>query len=352
VASDISDTGSAGQGVPKVRREQRVEDGYYIYGLVDPQALHDTSGDPLLSIFYIGKGRRSRWAEHEKEVRIALQREEILLERYSSKAERIRKILDRGQQVPALRLSAGYLDEQDAYCAEALAIDTVGAALAAASRPPLTNATPGHYAGFLWLREHFVFTEVVEEDLKAGLANQATGPAQTELLVKGTTDDLDMPDQRVSLAASLPAAVAALAHRVTALETLDDQIVASRRGWKPYDPWTDLEARERARRYWPIAPGRVASWIESPSTMPARLLLGIPEPGGRTVVRYAWRIDPAGSWEYYPQTNRWGIPLAERLRNHPRLGRALYETRTGHDGSSARVQVLLNYSSGIRVIDA
>ena len=38
--------------------EVRVEDGYYIYGLVDPRALHETGGDPLLSIFYVGKGRR------------------------------------------------------------------------------------------------------------------------------------------------------------------------------------------------------------------------------------------------------------------------------------------------------
>ncbi|OZM76577.1 hypothetical protein [Pseudonocardia sp. MH-G8] len=76
-------------------------------------------------------------------------------ERRSSKAERIRKILDRGQQVSAIRLSAGYVDGDDAYEAEAFAIDAVDAALAAAGRPPLTNATPGRYAGFVWLREHF-----------------------------------------------------------------------------------------------------------------------------------------------------------------------------------------------------
>jgi hypothetical protein len=136
------------------------DEGYYIYGLVDPLALHQT-GDQLLSIFYVGKGNRSRWAHHETEERRALNREEVRLERRSSKAERIRMILDRGQQVPAVRLSAGYLNEADAYRAEALAIDTVNAVLVAAGRPTLTNATPGHHAGFVWLGEHFAFTETV-----------------------------------------------------------------------------------------------------------------------------------------------------------------------------------------------
>jgi hypothetical protein len=90
----------------------------------------------------------------------------------------------------------------------------------------------------------------------------------------------------------------------------------------------------------------VANWLRDPDTMPQRLLLGIPEPGGRTVVRYVWDIDPAASWEFYPQSRRWGIPLGPRVRDHPRLGAALYETRDGR-----RVQVLLNHVHGLRVIE-
>ncbi len=339
--------------------EALAQDDYYIYGLVDPQALHETGGDPLLSIFYVGKGRGSRWDQHEKEVRKALAREEFLLERRSSKGQRIHMILDRGQRVPALRLSAGYRDEKDAYHAEALAIDTVGAALAAARRPPLTNATPGHHAGFLWLQEHFVFTETIEQDLVPdgavpdagapdGAADSSVHAAEAEILVKGTAQEMVSPAQRLAPPRSLPAGLLSVEQRVTVFDLLgeDQPGRISRRAWDPYDPWTDLEARERARRYWPIAARTVASWISEPTGMPARLFLGIPEPGGRTVIRYAWEVDREGVWELYAATGRWGIPLGDRVRDHRWLGTCLYETRNGR-----RVQVLYGYASGIRVLD-
>jgi hypothetical protein len=216
-----------------VSHDERVEGGYYIYGLVDPRALHETGGDPLLSIFYVGKGRRSRWLTHEKDVLDALAREEVLLERRSSKAERIRMILDRGQKVPAVRLSAGYDDEKDAYYAESLAIDTIGAALAAAGRPPLTNATPGHHAGFVWLREHFIFTETAEQDLDRSAFASRPGVPTAEILVKGGSDDLVVPGQRLAARDNLPHDVAALGDRVLAIELLseDHQDATSRRGW-------------------------------------------------------------------------------------------------------------------------
>jgi hypothetical protein len=334
-----------GTGMPLVPTRGQADEGYYIYGLVDPLALHET-GDQLLSIFYVGKGRRSRWADHEAGERRALIREEVRLERRSSKAERIRMILDRGQQVPAIRLSAGYLSEADAYRAEALAIDTVNAALVAAGRPPLTNATPGHRAGFVWLGEHFAFTETTEQDVDL-TAVPDQGMGVTEIFVKGTSDSFARPAQRRAPATALPDDVRDLAGRVVAIESLDGdhpEAIESR-GWDPFDPWTDLEARERARRYWPIAAHRVRSWLVKPETLPACLLLGIPELGGRTVVRYAWQIDPQGLWDFYIDLRRWGVPLSERARDHPRLGSALYETKNGR-----RQQVLAGYASGIRVL--
>lgn len=336
-----------GTGAPILPTRGKAGEGYYIYGLVDPLALHQT-GDQLLSIFYVGKGSRSRWAHHETEERRALNREEVLLVRHSSKAERIRKILDRGQQVPAIRLSAGYLNEADAYRAEALAINTVNAALAAAGRPPLTNATPGHHAGFVWLGEHFAFTETTEQDVDPAAAPDH-GQGVTEILVKGTSDSITRPGQRRATIDFLPDDVRDLAGRVVAIDSLgeDHPEVIESRGWHPFDPWTDLEARERARRYWPIAADRIRSWLVEPATLPKCLLLGIPEPGGRTVVRYAWQIDPQGPWEFYIDSRRWGVPLGGRVRNHPRLGSALYETKNGR-----RQQVLAGYASGIRVLDA
>jgi hypothetical protein len=325
----------------------RIDEGYYIYGLVDPLALHQT-GDPLLSVFYVGKGRRSRWSQHEAEERRALDREELRLERRSSKAERIRMILDRGQQVPAIRLSAGYMDEADAYRAEALAIDTVNAVLAAAGCPPLTNATPGHHAGFVWLGEHFTFTETTELDTDP-VSSPEQGRSATEILVKGTSDSLIRPAQRRAPVDALPDYLAGLNQQVVAIDSLGDEHPEALeiRGWDAFDPWTDLEARERARRYWPIAGQRVRSWLLEPETMPMFLLLGIPESGGRTVVRYAWQIDSQGLWEFYTNSGRWGLPLGKRNRAHPRLGSALYETKNGR-----RQQVLAGYASGIRIMNA
>jgi hypothetical protein len=325
---------------------RRNDEGYYIYGLVDPLALHQT-GDPLLSVFYVGKGSRSRWVHHEAEERRALDRE-LRLERRSSKAERIRMILDRGQQVPAIRLSAGYVDETDAYHAESLAIDTVNAVLTAAGRPPLTNATPGHHAGFVWLGEHFTFTETTELD-----TDPVSSPEQvrhaTEILVKGTSDTLIRPAQRRAPVDALPDYLAGFNQQVLAIDSLGGEHpeAIEIRGWDAFDPWTDLEARERARRYWPIAGQRVRSWLLEPETMPKFLLLGIPVPGGRTVVRYAWQINSQGLWDFYTDSGRWGLPLGERARAHPRLGSALYETKNGR-----RQQVLAGYASGIRILDA
>jgi hypothetical protein len=328
---------------------RRPDEGYYIYGLIDPVALQQT-GDQLLSVFYVGKGQRSRWASHEQDVRKALATEEILLERRGSKAERIRMILERGQQVPAIRLSAGYVDEDDAYHAESLAIDTINALLVAAGRPPLTNATPGHHAGFVSLREHFVFTEATELaiDGAAGV-QQRQGSGTTEILVKGASWSFIRPAQRRASPEVLPSDVTDLADRVLAIDLLGDDHPEAfeSRGWDPFDPWSDLEARERARRYWPIAPHRVRSWLLHPEQMPVHLLLGIPAPGGLTVVRYAWQIESGGIWEFYTDWRRWGVPLGKRNLDHPRLGAALYETRNGR-----HQQVLAGYASGIRVLDA
>ncbi|WP_219416956.1 hypothetical protein [Pseudonocardia nigra] len=163
----------------------------------------------------------------------------------------------------------------------------MGAALAAAGRPPLTNATPGHRAGFVWLREHFVFTETTEQDLpmiepkEPVDAGDPPAAPSTEILVKGTEQDLIEPGQRLLRNGSLPSALAGLESKVVAIELLgeDHPEAMVRRGCDPLDPWTDPEARSRARRYWPIGADRVAGWLRDLDTMPDRLLLGILEPG-------------------------------------------------------------------------
>ena len=78
--------------------------------------------------------------------------------------------------------------------------------------------------------------------------------SRTEILVKGTETELVEPGQRMIRNSSLPAALAGLEDRIVAIELLDEDPDSTvRRGWDPLDPWTDSEARARARRYWPIA---------------------------------------------------------------------------------------------------
>ena len=157
------------------------DDGYYIYGLIDPAAKRRTKDD-LLSIFYVGKGITRRMFDHEREVLANLRAEVDLVPR-GSKAERIRDILERGETIPAVRLSAGYTDEKDALRAEALAIALVNSVLKQAGQPELTNSNRGYHAGFLPMREYIKFI-LVEDFL--------IPPDATEqvLLVKGDTREL------------------------------------------------------------------------------------------------------------------------------------------------------------------
>ena len=79
-----------------------------------------------------------------------------------SKAERIRKILDRGEDLPGIRLSGGYKDSKDAEFAEALTIALLNTILKQAGLDELTNGTRGNHAGFLPLARHFKFVNTKE----------------------------------------------------------------------------------------------------------------------------------------------------------------------------------------------
>jgi hypothetical protein len=165
-----------------------------------------------------------------------------------------------------------------------------------------------------------------------------------DLLVKGTAVEMSLASDVSVDPPEAHEVVAALGERVRLMKTVDVLDGAkTRRGWDADRPWTAEEAAERARHYWPLALERVIRWCEDPGSAPQSLLLGIPLPDGRTVVRYAWQIDAAGVWSHYVDSGRWGIPIGRPLLSHPRLGHVLYEYRDGR-----RVQVLLNHSSGIR----
>lgn len=311
---------------------------YYVYGLVDPAARRQTKDD-LLSIFYVGKGSEDRWQQHELNELRDLRREMNLVTR-GSKAERIRQILDRGEKIPAIRLSSGYHGSEDAERAESLAIALINALLKRAGRSPLTNGNLGNYSGFLRLPEHFRF--VFAEQLEV-----PPGGDEPVLLVKGNAEELRAGGHRV-LRDGLPAQFGPWTDRIKILGDGDPGEEFPRQGWDPNDPWDDTEARERGRRYWKIGRDTVLDWLQNPAAVPRHLLLAIPA-GADTVVRYAWQIDPDGEWEYYltgtGEFSGWGVPLGKRAHKHPLLGKSLVEERDGK-----RVQVLQNYAQGWRVL--
>ena len=84
--------------------------------------------------------------------------------------------------------------------------------------------------------------------------------------------------------------------------------------------------------------------MKTPSSGPQNLLLAVPL-RGKTVIRYAWRIDHSGYWDYFPNKG-WGVPLGAREHDHPTLGHVLYEKKGGQSR-----QVLAGYAAGWRVMD-
>ncbi|UAK31928.1 GIY-YIG nuclease family protein [Nocardia asteroides] len=322
---------------------------YFIYALLDPKVYRETKDD-LRSIFYVGKGRTTRPHQHAKDVRSALLEEERLHERLDSKAHRIHQILDRGEQVQILYLAEGIHNEDDAFNAEQLAMTLVDGLLRRTDKSVLTNAIPGHHQGVRRVGESDLGgiseweARLRKDEVDIGtrqLDIEGAGPTSV-ILVKGTREDLTAHAHRLLRKVTVPHQLEGLAARVNILEMTDEPLTV-RQGWDPDDPWDDIDARERARRYWNFSVDRVVGWLRDSESLPTHLLLGIPTQTGETVVRYAWRIDPDGKWEFFPGAHQWGVPLGDRDPAHPFLNHSLYETRNGK-----RTQVLLQRSAGWR----
>lgn len=322
-------------------------------------------------MFYVGKGTKARAAEHQKDQVKELREYRAMIQREESKAERIDSILQSGEQVPAIVLASGFETESAAYKAEAMAMELIGRLLSAHSLHPLTNAIPGHGQS-LGMSASGTATGVREPILR-GSANAPTnveGDAEQRwrtvaeslrlstsrrvlidevisepaILVKGTSEDSTagshLPDDT-----RLPG-FEEFGDRVRPL--LWEMIPGSeynRRAYDPDDPWNDHEARERARRYWPLKEETANGWLTERAAAPKHLLLAIPGNGG-TTVRYAWEIDYTGTWERFREGHpRWGIPLGASVIDHPAHGVCLIENRDGKT-----MQVLAGYASGVRLL--
>lgn len=326
---------------------------YYIYGLVDPREeaeSPETSGlsavtKRLASIFYVGKGAGQRSSAHLAEAREALQQEQEFASdaAYSAKIQQIIDLISAGQVPEEIKLAAGFAEEKDAYRAEAMAIETVSAVRETAGRPPLTNAVKGHgiavenlHTGYF--RRMHVDEVVLGEEL----------PCEPFILVKGTAEDMADEWEYEAVTCGREEVLAEFPDDVWGQISVMKEVaqLPLRRGWDPHQPWEEPEARARACRYWPISKERIVRWIRDHGAAPRHLLLAIAGSEG-TAVHYAWEIDPAGRWDRY-DGGQWGVPLKQQTQQHPLLNKVLKEYRPT---SGSPVQVLQNYSAGIRIFD-
>lgn len=316
---------------------------YYIYGLVDPADLplgkSGTLEEILGSIFYVGKGIGTRKDQHLKDAVYMLKNEPESVAAAGEKIQKIISLLESEQEVRSVKLMSGFKDEKDAYRAESFAIEAVNALRKSLGKQGLTNAVKGHGVA---VEDFGNFSNRLNTEEKVLEMNEP----RTSIMVKGSAEDMKSGIYEVSKLEDtklLSRFSSDVLDRISVLKATGEGV--TRRGWDIHNPWTDEEARERGRQYWPIRPEIVNSWLENPDLMPEFLFLGIPE-SGKTVVRYVWEIDPHGIWEMHPYGGdiRWGIPLGKRVEKHKYLNKIL------KDGTRSKVaQVLWNYTSGIRI---
>ncbi len=313
----------------------------YVYALVDGERFKRYP-DIVREALYIGKGTGSRMSEHMSEVLTHLDSDQG--SEGAPPSRKIKALMDAvksGRKIKAIRISAGYLTDEDAFRAEALAITMINAYRSSSKKELLLNAVNGHHAQRIAdMKEHFLYAQSEDEFLP-------TKPDEYAILVK--TSDHESSDQHWAPLKKSFTHKKELIPMVTAMSPRRGK--KARRAWDPLDPWSPEEAHDRAQRYWPFKTSTVVEWLAGEKNRPTWLFAGVPD-GGDTVVRYAWRIDWGKNWQFFLMnsetgTGKWGIPVErpEELTLHPLLGRRLMEERTGKE-----TQALAGYAHGVRVI--
>lgn len=289
---------------------------FYVYGIIDPTELPDRTtslAEQLAAVIYVGKGTRLRSEDHANEARRLLENEAnegTGTADYGRKLNRLIDLYRAGTPPQSVKLSAGFADEGDAYKVEAFAIEAINALRLAHGRAPLTNAIKGHGVAIEPLPQY----EARMNTSRVEVADRH-GAGQLAILVTADLDDSSNAEYELGDPAYLPAELQGLDGRVNWMVRTDD--LPARRAWDVHMPWSDEEARERARRFWRLGADNVRRWITNPDEAPTHLLLGVKESQrSPTTIRYAWRIDPRGKWEYYPGA-RIGVPLLQADDHHP-----------------------------------
>lgn len=102
------------------------------------------------------------------------------LEVKKRKVEELKELVINGRKIKAIRILAGYLSDEDAFRAEALAITLINSSRAVAGTKLLLNAVNGHHAQRVSdMQEHFLYTQADDELLPAK-------PDEYAILVKKT----------------------------------------------------------------------------------------------------------------------------------------------------------------------
>lgn len=323
-------------------KSQDTEKVYYVYMLSRTPV---SEGFSLENVYYVGKGRGSRWASHFKNAELEVRGEgegDAEIRRAAKDLEISALFAEHGDDVEIedfVYLVDWELTEDQAFRVEALMIkmlrDMPGVSL--------TNLVSGHHEHRVLLpagevRRYWGSDDMPVErlsDLEDFLPGGERGDEEVYVVVKGSaqvmgySEDL-ITDEEGRFAGSVR----------TEIQGLDDWV---RPGWDPRTPWTDDEARERGRHYWPMSVERAEVLREI--ALDDRLYLALMVEDAvskRTVVRYLWDVEESDGNTWLDYGQRIGLPLGDAYEEHPLLG----QCPVTEDGN----QVLFAHSGGIAVI--
>lgn len=318
----------------------------YIYVLVDEKVFEASGGNVIKSALYVGKGTGARMDEHLREARASLEDEtRIDSQSNPAKVKALVEMLKAGKQVKAFRISAGYSTDNDAYIAEALAITLINSTRAEGNK--LLNAVAGHHSvDIADMATHFLFAGSADMELP-------TKSVEKAVLVKTT-------DKESGTVHYAPSKRERWVYKgnpvdgVVVMRAVRDK--KPRREWDPMRPWSNDEAVDRARHYWPFGKETIMGWLKG-QDRPRYLFAAVPD-GAKSVVRYIWEIDWTKELEFHPfekggGVGKWGFSLLDgeskalKACREKYLGKWLVEEREGRAG---KTQVLSGYTAGVRVI--
>ncbi|WP_297006003.1 GIY-YIG nuclease family protein [uncultured Corynebacterium sp.] len=304
---------------------------YYVYAL---SLTPVDEGFDLRNIFYVGKGKGARWQQHFKDTVTDLRRRDVdATVTLSAKKQTISDLIDAADGDLDIERHA-YLVEWSLTEAEALRTEALVIKMMRSYGNVLTNEVAGHHEAEVLMpagevrRFYAAEKAEIERVRTADLADFLPGgPREREgicVVVKGSSEEMPLSPDIIG--------DGPVGHfwDAEAGEPFEDVV---RRGWDPRWPWSDDEARERARHYWPVgdATADILAGIAEDGRL--TLAMAITDPRARqTVVRYSWVVDDTDErWLRYLGTGRVGFPLgtANNESWDPWLGKCLIREEDG-----------------------